>query len=161
MGIGFPESRAYTCLALLNNSKIGIEVTEEVVNLSDRRCVFVTQSQIEHPSRFDAPVILDEPGVMHPFHCAVPVADVDNSFLRRSGEEVFERARYWIVVRICTVGEPRRLSAAKENESAPEILCDLIGLDVRDLPAEFERVLAPQIRDTVLKIVIRAGAGKT
>src|SRR5271169_6465038 len=91
MGIGIPESRAYTCLALLNNSKLRIEVTKKVVDLFYRRCVFVAQSQIEHYSRLDAPVILDEPGVMHPFHRAVPVADRDNSFRGSPGEEVFER----------------------------------------------------------------------
>src|SRR4029077_13767716 len=89
---------------------------------------------------------------MHPFHRAVPVADVDNSFPGIPREEVFERGG---------VGDADGLSAAKENENTPEVLCDLIGLNVRDFPAEFEGVLTPQIRDTVLKIEIRAGAGKT
>src|SRR4029077_13169059 len=94
---------------------------------------------------------------MHPFHRAVPVANVDNSFLRISREEGLERARYWFVVWICTIDKPWGLSAGKENESTSEVLRDLIGFDVRDFPPEFEGVLAPQIRDAVLKIEIRAG----
>jgi len=89
---------------------------------------------------------------MHPFHCAVPVADVDNSF---PGVPEKKSSRW--AGRSGTVGDRRGLSAAKENENTSELLCDLIGLDVSNFPAEFEGVLAPQIRDTVLKIEIRLG----
>src|ERR1700674_5614721 len=148
--IGLPESRAYAWLALLNNSSRGIriEVTQEVVDLSHRLIVFVAQAQIEHQSRLDAPVILSEPGVVHPFHRAFPVADGDRSEIGGSGEVVFE----WS-------GSRERQSALKIDLNAPEVCCVLIGLNVRDLHAEFEGVRAPQIRDTVLKIEIRAGAG--
>src|ERR1700730_16484721 len=65
-----------------------------------------------------------------------------------SGEVVFQ----------CS-GSRERQSALKIDINAPEVCCVLIGLDVCDLRAEFEGVRAPQIRDTVLKIEIRAGAG--
>src|ERR1700730_15928503 len=65
-----------------------------------------------------------------------------------SGEVVFQ----------CS-GSRERQSALKIDINAPEVCCVLIGLDVCDLRAEFEGMRAPQIRDTVLKIEIRAGAG--
>jgi len=96
---------------------IRIEVAIKVVDLSERRCVFVAQAQIDHQSRLDAPVILDEPGVLVPDHLADPVANADQSARGISGEEVFERAG-----RSATgwFDEPRD-RAAQKIDLAPEV----------------------------------------
>jgi len=44
-GLGFQRVDPYARLALLNNSKLRIEVTEEVVDFSYWGCVFVAQSR--------------------------------------------------------------------------------------------------------------------
>ena len=149
--IGLPESIANRRLTLLNHSERRIEVAQEVVVLFDRRYVGVAQAQIDDQFRGDAPVILNEPR--------------DDS--ARSGRgplcprvEILSTAvpakKSSKAVRTDTVSERRHLPPL-EIDPAPRVVEVEIGLDVRVLDAELEGVLARQIRDTVLKIVIRVG----
>ena len=142
------ERIAYARLTLLNHSQLGIEVSQEVVDLFHRRCVCVAQSQIEHEPRGDAPVILNEPRTRRPVLRADSVADEQKSPRRISGEEVFK----W-----CGIGDLRSLFALEVDPAPACISVEVIDLDAREAAAEFEGVLAPQVREIVLIIVKRVG----
>src|SRR4029077_159504 len=150
--LGLPERIADRRLTLLNHATRRIEVAQEPIDLFDRRHVGVAKAQVQREFRGDPPVILNEPRDRPPGHLDVRIADELRSAGRISGEEVFE----WAGTSAMTVREPRCVAALEKY--APLCWVDVgIGLDVCELAAKLEGVPAPQIRDTVLQIVIRVG----
>jgi hypothetical protein len=75
--------------------------------------------------------------------------------IRVSGEVVFQGARCWsaifLTVRETSGGYSWGLSAAESNPAAGVVAVE-IHVDVRELTPELEGVLAPQVRDVILKI---------
>src|SRR5262249_27200195 len=112
----------------------------------------VAQTQIQREPRGDTPVILKERRGRGPVQLAKRCADELKCSGRFSGEEVFQ----WRG--ICYL---RNLSAT-ELDSATRVVDVVIGVDVRELAAELQAVLASQIREIVLEVKNRvAKPGRT
>ena len=117
-----------------------------------RRNVGVTQACIDRQFLGEAPVILDESCSRSPGHFHIRIAGKQSPKRRISGEEVFKGAGS-----SATVGGPSQSYAAEEKDSAPLVMGVGIGLDVRELTAKLQGVLAQQIGDAVLQIPVWVG----
>ncbi len=127
--------------------------------LFERGGVGVAQAQIDDQFRGDAPVILNEPRVIHPRQRAHRIAEELTSSRRLSSKKVLEWAGCWntLFIRTGRFGDSGGLRAL-ELDAAPRVVAEGIGLDVRELAAELQAVLAQQVGDTVLTIVKRIGS---
>src|SRR5580704_12844778 len=97
--------------------------------------IFVAQPQIEDEPWLDAPVVLEISREHLPSHLANGVAGEKLASFRVSGKEVFQAARV-----------TTQSGAAIEMDRPPGNVTDVaIGLDVGDLAAELEGMLAAQI----------------
>src|SRR5207245_9304514 len=98
-------------------------------------------AQVDHQFRGDAIVILNEPRRRPPGELAARIADELLYILEVSREEALNRSDL----------------VTTEVEAAPRVVGVGINLDVRKLAAKPQAVLAMQIRETVLQIVVGAG----
>src|ERR1700720_2096577 len=96
----------------------------------------------------DAPVILNEARGGGPGYSHVRLAGEYSGFARKSGEEVLE----WR-------GPAQRVDAEAKSDHAPQVTAAGIALDVRELTAKLQGVLAHQVRDAVLDIPVWIGGG--
>src|SRR5262249_463677 len=132
-------------LPLLNQSLHRIEAAQQAVGFFERRYVGPAQTQSEHEFRSDAPVILKERRGRRPVQLSKRLTNELKCLGWLSGEEIFQ----WR-------GTCERLSA-QESDSATRVVEVVVGVDVRELAAKLEAVLAPQIREIVRKIENRVG----
>src|SRR5215469_14969712 len=134
--------------SLLNEPLSGNEISPEAVDFLHRRDVGVSQPEIEGQLGSKPPIVLTESRDRMPFFLAVRVPCQDLPLAWIAGKEILERRR---------AGKTRCVVAVKLNEAASGVVDCVREIDIRELRSELEGVIARQVRNAVLNVVVLIG----